>query len=286
MATTYKIFNYRTFDFNTLKYSKPQKSKGNAYICPVVSDYDILFQTSVLVLAKDFSPKDNYLSILVDKNNDFFDFYKKLDEYVINYLYDNCSKWLDEQLEMDAVREFYKSNITTTEKGEELHLNLDVKKGSIQINIYDQQKNKLDDETLKEGTKLVLCFRNNGIKFLKKHCFFDSDICQIQLQIEPKEPKDTKESKEQVKEAEDQPEETPTEHNSEILKRMLAKNKINELQTKLTEAINNADKAQLYATQLKNTASLLASELKKLQDDYERDDESESDLEEDEEELE
>jgi hypothetical protein len=269
MSTSYKIFNYRKFDIEKLKYSSPQKSRNNVFICPVDSNVDMLFQTSIVKLARDaiVTDKMGALALQVDKTNDFYDFFKKMDEHNIKCIFDNCKEWFNDQLDYPTIKEFYKSNI----HGEnELVLPLPVKKGEVQVKIYDQHKNELDYTKLTAGSSVVLCFRHNGIKFLKKQSIADLDICQIQLFVED-EPKPVPKVVHVVADVIS----SNTDKNSEIVKRMQAKNKITEMQTKLTEAVSAADKAQLHANELKEYASELAKQLKTMEDDYENDDEDE-----------
>jgi len=119
---------------------------------------------------------------------------------------------------------------------------------------------------IKEGSKVVLVFRINGLKFLKKQCIMDIDVVQIMLMrprvnaiIPVNEIITEKES---------------NSYKNDMVQRIQFREKLKEKKEQARIAFEEAEKTQLLADTLKEKASLLARELKQLEDEYYKDDEN------------
>jgi hypothetical protein len=273
MSSSYKIYDIRNVDFSNITYGDPQKTRGNAYICSVEKDHDIVFQSGPLILNErvEQTDKDCFIKVNIE-NTEMKKFITELDEYNINYIYQNSEKWFaNEKLPLNQIRGFYKSNL----KDNDLTMAIPVIKKKIEVRVYDDKKNLVPIEELSPNSKIVLVWRLNGIKFFKKECVIDSDVIQI-LYIRPKVniPKTIEQNTS---------ENTLNNKNSELLRRIQFRDEFKLKKEKATLAFAEAEKARLHADELKSLASQLALEVKEMEDEYykeEADDYDESDDEE------
>jgi hypothetical protein len=273
MSSSYKIYDIRNVDFSNITYGDPQKTRGNAYICSVEKDHDIVFQSGPLILNErvEQTDKDCFIKVNIE-NTEMKKFITELDEYNINYIYQNSEKWFaNEKLPLNQIRGFYKSNL----KDNDLTMAIPVIKKKIEVRVYDDKKNLVPIEELGPNSKIVLVWRLNGIKFFKKECIIDSDVIQI-LYIRPKVniPKTIEQNNS---------ENTVNNKNSELLRRIQFRDEFKLKKEKATVAFGEAEKARLHADELKLLASQLALEVKEMEDEYykeEADDYDESDDEE------
>ena len=255
----YKIFNYKTFQIDELlTYQNPTKFRGNVYICHPDKPFDILIQTKDLVLKSGIIENDKEAYIELDvRGTDLEPFIENIDKYNINYIHNKCKDWFDEELPFDAINEFYISNLNNGI----LKIAIPYVRKKIEIKVFDDKKNVVDYKDLKDGSKVVLCFRINGLKFLKKQCIMGIDVIQImhmrqrETEIIPKEPVN------------------PPEYKNEMLNRIQFKERLKQKKEEARLAFEEAEKTQLLADSLKEKASSLARELKQIEDEYYKDDE-------------
>ena len=119
---------------------------------------------------------------------------------------------------------------------------------------------------IKEGSKVVLVFRINGLKFLRKQCIMDIDVVQIML-MRPR-------VNAIIPVNEIIPEKESNSYKNDMLKRIQFREKLKEKKEQARIAFEEAEKTQLLADTLKETATLLSRELKQLEDEYYKDDEN------------
>ena len=258
MSSSYKIYDIRNFDFSNITYGDPQKTRGNAYICSIEKDHDIVFQSGTLTMDEAIhqTDKECYIKVNID-NTEMKKFITELDEYNINYIYQNSVKWFaNEKLPLNQIRGFYKSNL----KDNQLTMTIPVIKKKIELRVYDEKKNIVPIEELGPDTKVVLVWRLNGIKFFKKECIIDSDVIQI-LYIRSK-PQNLKPIEQ------DPSENTKQIQNNELLRRIQFRDELKSKKEKATQAFVEAEQARLHADELKSIASQLALEVKEMEDEY------------------
>ena len=287
--TTYQIYNYKHFNLNELSYEQPIKSRGNSYNCLVDKPFDILFQTKDTILKTGIVQRtwnENQAHIDIDvAGTDLEEFMKRLDEHNINYIFKKCVDWFDHELPYETIKEFYISNIVDGV----LRLSIPVVRKKIDIKVFDNKKRLINHDELKPGSKVVLVFRINGLKFLKKECLMDLDVVQIML-MRPTETttiptqkilNQSEENGVPIAQNVEQPQ-NPKPVN-EVLTRIQFRDNLKKQKELARQAFEDAEKAQLEADRLKEYAARLAKELKEMEDDYYREEEEvyEDDSEED-----
>jgi len=270
---SYKIYNYRTYDLSEITYQKPVKSsRGNVYTCNVDKPYDVLFQTREIVLPRAIEVGDREASVYVDVANDdhgFGDFIRRLDEHNIEYIYKNCVEWFDRELPYDAIKDFY---ITNTREDGLVRIPIPVVRKKIDIKIFDSSKNILGESVLVEGARIVLVFRVNGLKFYKKECVLDMDVVQILVvrlaESESASSASSASSKAVSRESQNRREEL------EVFNRIRFREELKNKKEVARIAFEEAERAQREADVLKTKAMDLAKELKKMEEEYYREDDS------------
>lgn len=267
---SYKIYNYKTYDLSELSYQKPVKSaRGNVYSCNVDKPFDVLFQSKEIVLPSDVEVLEREAFIHVDTvNNDFGDFLRRMDEHNINYIFNNCTDWFERELPYDAIKDFYIANIR--EDGT-VRMPIPVVKKRLDIKIYDSAKNILDETALVAGTRIVIVFRVNGLKFYKKECVMDMDVVQI-LVMRPTLMEKVEKVVEEVKKVADV--EVKKAEELEVFNRIRFREELKNKKEVARIAFEEAEKAQREADNLKNRAMELAKELKKMEEEYYREDDA------------
>jgi hypothetical protein len=260
----YKIFNYKTFEIAELSYQNPSKLRGNIYICHPDKPFDILIQTKDTVLKTGIIENDKEAYIELDvRGTDLHNFIENIDKYNIGYIHKKCKDWFDEELPFQAINEFYISNLNNGI----LKVAIPYIRKKIEIKVYDDKKNLVEYSDLKEGSKVVLCFRINGLKFLKKQCIMDIDVIQIMLM---------RQRESSIIPANDVITNQPSgnsDYKNEMLNRIQFKERLKQKKEEARLAFEEAEKTQLLADNLKEKASLLARELKQIEDEYYKDDE-------------
>ena len=263
----YKIFNYKTFDIgNEVAYQNPTKTRGNNYMCHFDKPYDVLIQTKDSILKTGIVENDKEAYIEVDVNGtDLQSFIEKIDAFNIDHIFKKCKEWFDQELPYQAIKEFYISNLDS--KGI-LKIAVPYVRKKVEIKVYDDKKNLVEHSNITSGSKVVLIFRINGLKFLKQKCIMDIDVVQIMLMrnresvvIPSNEmcfPKNAQMTDSTVK--------------NDMLNRIQFREKLKEKKEQARLAFEEAEKAQLHVDTLKEKATLLARELKLLEDEFYKDD--------------
>ena len=261
----YKIFNYKTFELQEVAYQNPSKSRGNIYICHLDKPFDVLIQTKDTTLKSGIieNEKEAYIELDV-KGTDLQPFIENLDKYNIDYIHRKCKEWFDQELPYHAIKEFYISNLTDGV----LKIAIPLIRKKIDIKVYDDKKNVVDYSQLTEGSKVVLVFRINGLKFLKKQCVMDIDVVQIML-MRPREAAIIPAGEVVSKPA---PNVENSDFKNEMRNRIQFREKLKQKKEEARLAFEEAEKTQLLADNLKEKAALFARELKALEDEYYKDD--------------
>ena len=260
----YKIFNYKTFEIGEVAYQSPSKSRGNIYICHIDKPFDVLIQTKDTALKGGIieTDKDAYIELDV-RGTDLQTFIETLDKYNIEHIHKKCKDWFDQEIPYDQIKEFYISNLNNGV----LKIAIPYIRKKIDIKVYDDKKNLVEYSDLKEGSKVVLVFRINGLKFLKKQCIMDIDVIQIMLMRQRESaviPANEVITKSTV---------ANPDYKNEMLNRIQFRERLKQKKEEARLAFEEAEKTQLLADSLKEKAAMLARELKQIEDEYYKEDE-------------
>jgi hypothetical protein len=266
MTGAYKVFNYKTIDLNDISFLGPSEVRTNVYLCATDTEYDILFQTRELELKSGIitDEKEAYLDVSIE-GTDFEEFMVKLDEHNIQTSIKNVKEWFNQELSSDAIRNFYKSNINEGV----LRMNLPYNRKKINVNVYDDNKNSIPYSELVEGSKVVIVFRLNGLRYNSKKCIMDLDIIQVML-MKPKE-------KVVIPVQNLNLTNRSTESRQDIAKKMELANKIREKKQNVHNLYTELQTAELRVQELKNNFTEVAKELKDLEEEFSADEHDDED---------
>jgi hypothetical protein len=242
-------------------------------MCHFDKPYDVLIQTKDSILKSGIVENEREAYIEVDvKGTDLQSFIEKIDAFNIDYIHKKCKEWFDQELPYQAIKEFYISNVDSNGV---LKIAIPFIRKKVEIKVYDDKKNLVEYNSIVPGSKVVLIFRINGLKFLKQKCIMDIDVVQIMLMrnresvVIP--------SNEIVAPAQNShPADTSTLKN-EMLNRIQFREKLKEKKEQARLAFEEAERAQLHADTLKENSTILARELKQLEDEYYKDDDNDDD---------
>jgi hypothetical protein len=254
--SSYKIVNYKTFDLKTLKYANPEKTRGGAFFIKVDTDYELLFSPKepfVLNTGLKLTEKGTHININL-KDTEFGAFIRSLDEYNIDCIHQNCKKWFGNDLPLHVIKQFYVSNM---DENYNLKLQIPMSKKTIDIMIFDEKKNIIDNTNLIEGIQTIIVVRYLGIKFLKHEAVMDLDAVQIMIH--------------KPKTVEVIPPQSTTQVDETIFKRMQHKELLIDKTEQVRIAFQEAERAQLIYQELQKKAMELSRELHEIQAEYDAD---------------
>jgi len=268
----YKIFNYKTYDINSeVCYQNPIKSRGNIYMCHFDKPFDVLIQTKDSILKSGIVENEREAYIEVDvKGTDLQLFIEKIDAFNIDYIHRKCKEWFDQELPYQAIKEFYISNVDSNGI---LKIAIPFIRKKVEIKVYDDKKNLVEYNSIVPGSKVVLIFRINGLKFLKQKCIMDIDVVQIML-MRNRESVVIPSNEIVFPTANSQPATADATVKNEMINRIQFREKLKEKKEEARLAFEEAERAQLHADTLKENTTVLARELKKLEDEYYKDDDN------------
>jgi hypothetical protein len=264
----YKIFNYKTFDIETeVAYQNPTKTRGNNYMCHFDKPYDVLIQTKDTILKSGIVENDKEAYIEIDVNGtDLQTFIEKIDAFNIDHIFKKCKEWFDQDIPYQAIKEFYISNVDSQGT---LKIAVPYVRKKVEIKVYDDKKNLVEHNNINPGSKVVLIFRINGLKFLKQRCIMDIDVVQIMLMR-------NRESvvipSNEIGFSKNMPITDSTVKN-DMLNRIQFREKLKEKKEEARLSFEEAEKAQLHADTLKERTTQLAKEYKQLEEEFYKDDE-------------
>ena len=204
-----------------------------------------------------------------------------MDEYNIDCIHQNCKKWFGNDLPLHVIKQFYVSNM---DENYNLKLQVPMSKKTIDIMIFDEKKNVIDNTNLIEGIHTIIVVRYLGIKFLKHEAVMDLDAVQIMIH--------------KPKTVEVIPPQSTAQVDETIFKRMQHKELLIDKTEQVRIAFQEAERAQLIYQELQKKAMELSRELHEIRAEYDADgcddnygddddaDEDDDDAEEDEEDAE
>jgi hypothetical protein len=168
-----EIVDYKTFDFETLEFLKPEKSKSGSFVANAKYNGNNLYiQTPRLNCATLIQSENRCaMDLVFDKTHGkFYDFITTIDDYSIIQIQKNSKSWFNREFPLDIVEEYYKTPVKIGRKNKppSLKLKVPVSKGQPNIIIYDSKNNEMDFNKIKENTKVLSVLKFVGLKFLKQ----------------------------------------------------------------------------------------------------------------------
>ena len=184
------VKNYDSIDVNNFNYTKPEKYNNSYFGSMSYGDNTepIYIQTPKLKCKtniKDIlSIKTPYLEVIIPKNRlDFYDLFINIDDKNVKTTFNRSEEWFNKELPMEAIDEMHKPITKGFKKNTEpsIKFKLPIIKGKVQCSVYNQMRNFIDINDIKENDEIILILHLKGLKVLKQHYFCDCYISQIKL---------------------------------------------------------------------------------------------------------
>jgi len=180
------VFNYSNTDINKLTIDKPIK-EGKIYYSNIFYDNKPLFlQTSKLQI-KDYKINEKTSSIqfnIKQTNLDLHEFFIKLDNKIIKETYSNSKDWFNQEIPLEVIDDFYKrlSKPLEKDKNPTIRFRLPMIDKNIVCKIYNQDKEYIKLESIKDNLDAIIIIHIKGIKFLKQQYICDCYITQMRIE--------------------------------------------------------------------------------------------------------
>ena len=146
-----------------IKYTKPRKIDNIYYSDISYNNKPFIIQIDKLIINENLEniSKDSNPSIefkVNPENIDVYEFFIGLDEKNIEVTYNNSTEWFSKQLSEVIIDDMYKRISKPIKKNYEpnIKFKLPIKSGKIACNIYDQNKELVNINTINEGTNSII----------------------------------------------------------------------------------------------------------------------------------
>tara|TARA_B100001094_G_scaffold37020_2_gene31196 strand:+ start:1239 stop:2012 length:774 start_codon:yes stop_codon:yes gene_type:complete len=184
-----EVYKYDNIDMSKLSFSIPEK-QSNIYYSNITYDNKPLFlQTSKLgILTKMAELNKKLPSIeyeIIGENLDFYDLFMKLDDRLIKETYNRSKEWFNQSIPLENIEDMYKRVCKPLKKNTNpsIRFRLPMEKGNIVSKIYNQNKEIIKIEDIKEKSEAILIIHIRGIKFMKQQYICDIYINQMKVFI-------------------------------------------------------------------------------------------------------
>ena len=184
-----EVYKYDNIDISKLSFSIPEK-QSNIYYSNITYENNPLFlQTSKLgILTKMTELNKKLPSVeyeIIGENLDFYDLFMKLDDKLIKETYNQIKEWFNQTIPLENIEDMYKRICKPLKKNTNpsIRFRLPMEKGNIVSKIYNQNKEIIKINDIKENSEAILIIHIRGIKFMKQQYICDIYINQMKVFI-------------------------------------------------------------------------------------------------------
>ena len=160
----------REFNFDKLILSKPTLISGGNYFIRFKKDNSPLYIQPPTCNTRNGFVKNGrkyYTDMLFTNEDEYIiQWFEKLEEYCIQYIYDNRDTWFDGNMEKADIENYFTSPLKVYKSGKFylIRTNVPTALDKPSIKIYDEDENQVDFKTITENTKLMNIIEVQGIK--------------------------------------------------------------------------------------------------------------------------
>ena len=160
----------RDFNFDKLVLSKPTLISGGNYFIRFKKDNIPLYiQPPVCNTRNGFvkNGRKYYTDMLFTNEDEYIiNWFEKLEEYCIQYIYEHRDTWFDGNMEKADIENYFTSPIKVYKSGKFylVRTNIPTALENPSIKIYNEDENQVDFKTITEHTKLINIIEVQGIK--------------------------------------------------------------------------------------------------------------------------
>lgn len=178
------------FDFKSLSLSPPVfMNSGNYFIKYLYHNSPLYIQAPKCVTKQGVikGGKKLYCDFLfTNENESFIRWMEDLENYSQKYIYENRSKWFENDLEMHDIENSFTSPLKVYKSGKFyiVRTTIPTRLGKCMLKIYDEHENDLEVESIQDGTNTVSIWEIQGIKCSSKNFQIEIEIKQMMV-IQP-----------------------------------------------------------------------------------------------------
>ncbi len=180
------VLNYSNTDINLLTIDKPIK-EGKIYYSNIkYNDKPLFLQTSKIQI-KDYkiNNKTSSIQFEIKQNNlDLYDYFIKLDNKIIKETYSNSKDWFNQEIPLEVIDDFYKrlSKPLEKDKNPTIRFKVPIIDNKVASKIYNQDKEYIQLDSIKDNLDAILILHIKGIKFMKQQYICDCYITQMRVE--------------------------------------------------------------------------------------------------------
>ena len=160
----------REFNFDKLVLSKPTLISGGNYFIRFKKDNSPLYIQPPTCNTRNGFVKNGrkyYTDMLFTNEDEYIiQWFEKLEEYCIQYIYEHRDTWFDGNMEKADIENYFTSPLKVYKSGKFylIRTNVPTALDKPSIKIYDEDENQVDFKTITENTKLMNIIEIQGIK--------------------------------------------------------------------------------------------------------------------------
>jgi len=176
-----------SFAFEKLVLTKPVSVAGGNYFIRFVHQGAPLYIQSPKCKTRQGIVKGGkkfYSDLIFTSENDaFIRWVENLELYCHQYIFKNREQWFDGDLEQHDIENYFTSPLKLYKAGKcyLLRANVASALGKITLNIYDEDENKIDPESIGENHELMTILEVQGIKCSARSFQIDIEIRQMMV---------------------------------------------------------------------------------------------------------
>jgi hypothetical protein len=180
------VLNYNNINLDNLNIDNPKK-EGKIYYSSINYNNKPLFIQTSTIIINDYKINKKTSSInfnIQEDNLDLYDFFIKLDNKLIKETYNNSKNWFNQEIPLEVIDDFYKRLSKPLEKGKtpSIRFKVPMIDNNIVCKIYNQKKEYIKLEDIKDNLNSILILHIKGIKFLKQQYICDCYITQMRVE--------------------------------------------------------------------------------------------------------
>lgn len=160
----------REFNFDKLVLAKPTLISGGNYFIRFKKDNTPLYIQPPACNTRNGFVKNGrkyYTDMLFTNEDEYIiQWFEKLEEYCIQYIYEHRDTWFDGNMEKADIENYFTSPLKVYKSGKFylIRTNIPTALDNPSIKIYDEDENQVDFKTITENTKLMNIIEVQGIK--------------------------------------------------------------------------------------------------------------------------
>jgi hypothetical protein len=183
-------FTQTDFDFSTLTTLTPVSSHGGSHLSKFRIRDSIPFYLQLPKcrtkqgIIKTSGGKKHYCDLVfTHENENFIRWMERLEEYSRKVLFDNRQKWFSTELNEHDIETLFVSPLKLYKSGKcyLLRVNVPTQAGVCSLKIYDENKDLVSTEEVKEDTQVITVIEIQGIKCSSMSFYLEIELKQMMV---------------------------------------------------------------------------------------------------------